>query len=855
MIPVKISLKNFMCYRDNVPPLSFDGIHVACLCGNNGNGKSAIFDAMTWALWGKSRTKSDDDLIHQGQPETEVELEFTAGQQRYRVLRKHIKKPSPLRSGQTVLELQIANDGDFRAISGNSQTETQQKIIELLRLDYETFKNSAFLRQGHADEFSIKRPGERKEILASILDLSRYDELERRAKDLASERRDEANKLESAINEIKHQLTHKAEDKEEVKKVLTEISQLEEQAKDEEALISTLREQKESLEIKKEQLSNTEARLSETNQELERWQRKTKEHHDRIVEYEQVLAEETAIQKGYSNYLKAKGLNDEFNQKLSQLLVLRERISSLDKVIRQKTEALTIDYKLAQQRVAEQETKFKNIPPLKEALAQAHNHLTELTKDEEALAEKRKQAQQTTSRINHLESTNSRLEPEITDLKEKLRLLARGDARCPLCETELGVDGRQRLVMKIASEADAKIKSHQHNNEELSKRRLELQALENELTKRESTLNKERAKRQSQLSIIEKELAEARQASKELIQERTTLEELKQRLSRKDYAVHEQQALYQTEGEEKRLGYDKARHEQLQQQLAGLQKYESLKQELDEASRTIDKEKAALAESEKTTSSLSEVIDADMKKRANLKAELTVLPDIANKLASAAETHRTLLKYERQVRDRLAALQERLRHLNELEINKQEKERLLHDLLQEERVYKELAEAFSKKGVQALLIEQALPEIEVEANRLLGRMTDNRMSLTLESQRETKKGDTIETLDIKIADELGTRSYEMYSGGESFRIDLALRIALSKLLVRRAGASLPILIIDEGFGTQDASGKERLVEAINSIQGDFEKIIVITHLEELRDRFPVLINVTKTDNGSMISVS
>jgi len=148
-----------------------------------------------------------------------------------------------------------------------------------------------------------------------------------------------------------------------------------------------------------------------------------------------------------------------------------------------------------------------------------------------------------------------------------------------------------------------------------------------------------------------------------------------------------------------------------------------------------------------------------------------------------------------------------------------------------------------------------VPEIENEANLLLGKMTDNRMSLTLETQRDTKKGPTVETLEIKIADELGTRSYEMYSGGEAFRIDLALRIAISRLLVRRAGASMPILIIDEGFGTQDDSGLEKLVEAINSIQDDFEKLFVITHLDELKDKFPVLISVSKTPDGSVITVN
>ena len=91
MIPIRLEMHNFMCYRDNVPPLHFDGIDIACICGNNGNGKSALIDAMTWALWGKTRAKSDDDLIHQGQTEVGVEFDFTVRQQPYRIIRKHAK--------------------------------------------------------------------------------------------------------------------------------------------------------------------------------------------------------------------------------------------------------------------------------------------------------------------------------------------------------------------------------------------------------------------------------------------------------------------------------------------------------------------------------------------------------------------------------------------------------------------------------------------------------------------------------------------------------------------------------------------------------------------------------------------
>ena len=173
----------------------------------------------------------------------------------------------------------------------------------------------------------------------------------------------------------------------------------------------------------------------------------------------------------------------------------------------------------------------------------------------------------------------------------------------------------------------------------------------------------------------------------------------------------------------------------------------------------------------------------------------------------------------------------------------------------EEQTYHDLAKAFGKNGIQALLIEMALPELQDETNQLLAHMTDNRMHVKFETQRETKKGDVAETLEIQIADELGTRRYEMFSGGEAFRINFAIRIALSKLLARRAGAPLPTLIIDEGFGTQDNTGLEKLKEAITSIQDDFEKILVITHVEELRDAFPTRIEIVRTAEGSTLEIS
>jgi exonuclease SbcC len=168
--------------------------------------------------------------------------------------------------------------------------------------------------------------------------------------------------------------------------------------------------------------------------------------------------------------------------------------------------------------------------------------------------------------------------------------------------------------------------------------------------------------------------------------------------------------------------------------------------------------------------------------------------------------------------------------------------------------YQMIASATGKNGLQALLIEEAIPEVEHEANQLLAKLTDNQAQIFIESLRDLKKGGTKETLDIKISDSAGIRPYELFSGGEAFRIDFALRIAISKLLARRAGAALQTLIIDEGFGSQDEEGLAHIMDAIYKIQDDFSKVIIVSHLPTMKDQFPVHFVVHKGTQGSTVSV-
>jgi exonuclease SbcC len=85
-------------------------------------------------------------------------------------------------------------------------------------------------------------------------------------------------------------------------------------------------------------------------------------------------------------------------------------------------------------------------------------------------------------------------------------------------------------------------------------------------------------------------------------------------------------------------------------------------------------------------------------------------------------------------------------------------------------------------------------------------------------------------------------------------VNFGIRVALSQLLARRAGTQLQTLIMDEGFGVLDAAGRERLVEAIHAAQDDFQRILVVTHIDELKDLFPARIEITKGPEGSEIVV-
>ena len=310
----------------------------------------------------------------------------------------------------------------------------------------------------------------------------------------------------------------------------------------------------------------------------------------------------------------------------------------------------------------------------------------------------------------------------------------------------------------------------------------------------------------------------------------------------------------------KELGYDRTTHQNLLDSIRRSQSWQLKHQELHKARQEYPQVKAKLLE-------LEQLLQTRLQDKQNSQEQIKYL--LAQQ-ATIADNRQEIQTLERQIYQRRqqldelisrsGRLQQSLTQIDNLKIQYQDTGKQLQDYEKQYRIYQELTQAFGKNGIQALTIENILPQLEAEANQILARLTGNQFHIQFLTQKASKgtskkKTKLIDTLDIVIADAGGTRPYETYSGGEAFRINFSVRLALAKLLAQRSGTSLQMLIVDEGFGTQDTEGCNRLIGAINAIASDFACILAVTHMPQFKEAFQTRIEVYKGDRGSSLRVS
>jgi len=166
-------------------------------------------------------------------------------------------------------------------------------------------------------------------------------------------------------------------------------------------------------------------------------------------------------------------------------------------------------------------------------------------------------------------------------------------------------------------------------------------------------------------------------------------------------------------------------------------------------------------------------------------------------------------------------------------------------------VYSKLSTAFGKDGIQAIIMENITEDLRQYANSILRNIYYKPMSVDFVTQRQTGTGTWREDFDIIINIDNELYDFEDISGGEQVRISIALRLALSQLLMRRVGSNVRFLLFDEVDQSLDKHGLEALSEAIAELSKEF-KILVISHSDYMKEKFEHIITVHMGPTGSVL---
>jgi len=852
MIPVKLTISGFLSYQEPAE-LDFTGLHVACISGRNGAGKSAMLDAMTWALFGEAR-KSDDSIVNDmvESKTAKVDFEFIYEGTNYLVRRQKTKgKP-------TVVEFLIRGaDGEsWKPLSEKRVSDTNKRICSILRMDYKTFINASFFLQGKADQFTGQNPTERKKILSTILNLDVWETYKAKTTEKRKIAENAAIYIKGLIDEAEAELKQEPvlrdalaaaeKNASEAEKAFKEADEKWQTAKAGEAALKAL---KENTEQKQQEEARQVRLLREQQTVLDSRNRE-------LTGIRAELANEETIENRYRQWVDVRSRLDQINAAADSFNRLETERVRLESALQTTESRLRYEYT----QLSREKTETERLVAEKEKLQSVHTAVNaaveSLTKACSVLPASRQELIDIANKGAEKNQIIKNLDEKIREINEKLeRFLANRGGVCPTCGREMDEEHCRVHAGELKEQID-KLRREQAQIESVLVSERKKYSLLNAEIRQLETQEQELNSRRLELTRTEQQLHSVSERLESWGAKENRLNVLETTLRDQDFCPEEREKLQSVRKQLTELGYDRKEHERLNALRSSLinaeQEHQNLiisRSKIEPLEREIAEKQSQLSETEKRLQTIREEHAKAETDYQNLKS---ILPDM-----KVIEADRIRLY---QLRDRankeLGQAEQRVNHLDNARAAIRERGTEYQERLLEIRRYKDLEKAFGKDGIPALLIEQAVPEIEEQANEILQQLSNGSMSLQLNTQGtyKSKREEVKETLEILISDPYGVREYEMFSGGEAFRINFSIRLALSRILAQRAGSRLQTLVIDEGFGSQDEEGRARLAEAITAVQNDFEKILVITHLPELKEVFPSRIEVEKTLNGSRMEV-
>lgn len=887
MKPLKIKISAFGPYK-NCIDIDFEKLGesgIFLITGDTGAGKTTIFDSISFALFGEvsgsnrpvPSVRSD---FADNDTETFVELEFTHKNKKYKIRRNPAYERTKKRGeGTTKTSADASLEYDDKVISGTKNVDI--KIEEILGINSKQFKQISMLAQGEFLKILFAESKDRTEIFRRIFDTDIYNQIAKRLADKTRIAKAELEQLKDyfAINSsniVWKDGIQSVQPKDVNELFIQEIL---------EKLQQEIKINSEQFEKCQEQIS----KQSDENSKMEKEIMAQKDKNDKIDRCQKLQEEQKVLQEKQEDIKQKEILIQKSQEIINKILPKEDKKKELEKEISQKQKVLQ-DISEKIELGKKKEEKFKQILELIEIIKVQFQKYSELKDGKTELEDKIKKLQviikeQENKKIasenaQKLEAEWEKLSTEVLEkekefFREQAGILAeklKENEPCPVC----GSLHHPNLAIKSTSVLTKEELDNLKEKEEKSRKTLtDATNKVTEINSKIETLIKEFGEKPD-VELYNKKYAEI---SEELEKAYNQLNDNYKKIMLKDIVIESFE--YDIFKEKITNKISKEREEFLKLQT----QQEENKKQIDEL---LQKKEKAQNDYQNTLKELGFENEEQYKKSVlnNLQIEIfskeieKYKTDVTINATKLEEIQKEIKGFEKV--DLTAKIQEFNNKKQELEnMRRQQMEyhrifennnRILVDLqtnskkldskIKEFTMVEDLSKiangtVYGKRRIEFEQFVQAsyFDMVIIEANKRLLKMTDNRFLLVRKESSE-RVSDKI-GLELEVIDNYNgkRRDVKSLSGGEAFKAALSLALGLSDVIQSYSGGIVvDTMFIDEGFGSLDTESREQAINTLNQLTDNHKLIGIISHVTELKERIDKKVIVTKSTEGSKITV-
>ena len=913
MRPVKLTVSAFGPYAEKtvleLDKLGQSGLYL--ITGDTGAGKTTIFDAITYALYGEASGDNREPAMFRSKyakPETptEVELEFICKGKSYTVKRSpEYERPKARGEGMTTQKAEvqlILPDG--RAVT--KQSEVNTAVREIIGIDINQFLQIAMIAQGDFRKLLLASTEERKSIFRHIFKTDRFAVLQERLKresaalnTKCSEAKnslsqyiggvlcDEGDELYARVELAKCDALQITEVTELIETLIandgTIYSELEKEisALDKSIELANIRLNKaEEYENTAKQLASITARLAQENESLIGFKAEYKQQSARTDERELLSDKIAVLVEALPRYDKL-DMYDRLNEQQEQSVTQKERkiraeseaAELCEKSIAQLKVELSALSDAGQQREKLENEKL-NATQRREMLKELNDAIGDLNIRNQKLNAQQEKYRRAAAAAEKAKAEFDAMNKAFLDEQAGVLAAALTEGEpCPVCGSR---NHPQPACKSEAAPTEAELKTAEEaadNAQETMRREsercaeinAEIKEKTEHIEKQAQTLVPDCAtellagKISEELDLLEakiSELAEAVCEEEKRIARRAALEKeipaAEEKLSKEKDEVS---ALIKEVSEEKgRLETQKKQAQELRNELKFKDKL-SAQQEINVLEDKVGAMKKALEKAERNFNECIRRITGLEAEKKQLEANLADAPDFDVESEKAKRESIVLQKTQRseqrdKVHVRIAA------NISALE-NIRAKADDLNELEKRYTWVRNLSNTANGNlsGKEKVMLETyvqmaCFERIIARANLRLRVMTGGQYEFRRSESAENKRSQSGLDLDVIDFYNGSVRNVKTLSGGESFKASLSLALGLSdEIQSSSGGVRLDTMFVDEGFGSLDPSSLEQAMKALTSLTEGDRLVGIISHVPELKTRIDKQIVITKTQSG------